>query len=185
MKTKTKKKRYEILQREIRSESKETNKLIENEFASNKLNNHLPGDDDSIRSITYGRRTGWLEFLFFEFFLNFFFNHLFDIYDEILNFDYRKCRKDFAQFRRSRYFRFCNLPPHTKLPKEFDLRKLKVIPPVRNQKRCNASWAFGPLGAVESALIHRFHLPHRHFQLSTQELVDCAGNQGCRGGVDV
>ncbi|UXI23103.1 alanine aminotransferase 1 [Sarcoptes scabiei] len=106
-------------------------------------------------------------------------------YYEVLYNDYRKCLKDFAQFRHGRHFRFCNPPPRPKLPKEFDLRKLKVIPPVRNQKRCNASWAFGPLGAVESALIHRFHLPHRHFQLSTQELVDCAGNQGCRGGVDV
>jgi hypothetical protein len=66
------------------------------------------------------------------------------------------------------------------LPDEFDLRKLGVVSPVRNQGGCGSCWSFSKTGSLESALLVA---GKGQFDLSEQELVSCdRNNYGCGGG---
>jgi C1A family cysteine protease len=65
------------------------------------------------------------------------------------------------------------------LLKNYDLRKKKKLPPVRNQGSCGSCWAFTALAAVESAL-----LPAQKTDLSENNLITKHGFRWgpCKGG---
>jgi hypothetical protein len=66
------------------------------------------------------------------------------------------------------------------LPKEFDLRDLGIVPPVRDQGGCGSCWAFSKTASLESA--HAL-MNGELLDLSEQELVSCDKQSwGCRGG---
>jgi hypothetical protein len=66
------------------------------------------------------------------------------------------------------------------LPKEFDLRDLGIVPPVRDQGSCGSCWAFSKTASLESA--HAL-VNGQLLDLSEQELVSCDKQQwGCSGG---
>ncbi|KAI7685402.1 hypothetical protein SSS_09235 [Sarcoptes scabiei] len=69
------------------------------------------------------------------------------------------------------------------------LRNLEFVTPTRDnstESKCKASWAFGPVASMESAWLESHdRIPSDSFFLSPQNLIDCAGYQGCDGGVDV
>lgn len=69
------------------------------------------------------------------------------------------------------------------LPEMWDWRIRGGVSPVKNQGHCGSCWTFSTTGCMESAwAIHH----NRHFNLSEQQLVDCAGNfdnHGCSGGL--
>ena len=70
------------------------------------------------------------------------------------------------------------------LPTSVDWREMGVVTPVKNQGSCGSCWAFSAAAALEShwAITTRTGL----FNLSEQQLVDCAGNYnnfGCNGGL--
>ncbi|KII71898.1 Digestive cysteine proteinase 2 [Thelohanellus kitauei] len=66
--------------------------------------------------------------------------------------------------------------------KSVDWRTFGVVSPIKDQLECRSSYAFGAIGAIESAYgIDDGSLPI----LSEQEIVDCSGpfgNYGCEGG---
>jgi C1A family cysteine protease len=66
------------------------------------------------------------------------------------------------------------------LPGSYDWRLLGKVPPIRDQKTCGSCWAFGTVGAFESALLIKGGvLPN----LSEQYLVSCnTDGWGCNGG---
>nr|AAS93675.1 Sar s 1 allergen SMIPP-C Yv5009F04 [Sarcoptes scabiei] len=103
----------------------------------------------------------------------------------------RKCRKGFRQARLEHpELQFCKIPKvFQKLPKWFDLRNLEFVTPTRDnstESKCKASWAFGPVASMESAWLESHdRIASDSFFLSPQNLIDCAGYQGCDGGVDV
>ncbi|CAH0720620.1 unnamed protein product, partial [Brenthis ino] len=71
------------------------------------------------------------------------------------------------------------------LPKEFDLRMLGVITPVKDQDMCGSCWTFGTTSAVEGALARQNG--GRLLRLANQALIDCAWGfhaAGCDGGSD-
>ncbi|XP_050345063.1 digestive cysteine proteinase 2-like [Nymphalis io] len=71
------------------------------------------------------------------------------------------------------------------LPKEFDLRLLGVISPVKDQEDCGCCWTMGTTSAVEGALAR--NNGGRLLRLANQALIDCAwgfGVSGCNGGSD-
>ena len=56
-----------------------------------------------------------------------------------------------------------------------------ILTPVKDQKRCNACYAFAGLAAIEAN--HRLHKGY-FVNLSEQEIVDCSRkNKGCIGGL--
>lgn len=66
------------------------------------------------------------------------------------------------------------------LPKEFDLRDLGIVPPVRDQGSCGSCWAFSKTASLESA--HAL-MNGELLDLSEQELVSCDKQSwGCQGG---
>lgn len=66
------------------------------------------------------------------------------------------------------------------LPDEFDLRKLGLVPPVRDQGNCGSCWSFSKTGSLESALLGI----GKSIDLSEQEMVSCDRDQyGCNGGL--
>lgn len=66
------------------------------------------------------------------------------------------------------------------LPESFDLRDLKVVPPVRDQGQCGSCWSFSKTGSLESALLGA----GKSVDLSEQELVSNDKSQwGCQGGL--
>ncbi|XP_072943823.1 cathepsin L-like proteinase [Epargyreus clarus] len=72
------------------------------------------------------------------------------------------------------------------LPKNFDLRDLGIITPVRDQEECGSCWTFGTTAAVEGALARKNG--GRLYRLANQALIDCAwgfGVSGCDGGFDI
>nr|XP_026495201.1 digestive cysteine proteinase 2-like [Vanessa tameamea] len=71
------------------------------------------------------------------------------------------------------------------LPKEFDLRLLGVISPVKDQEDCGCCWTMGTTSAVEGALAR--NNGGRLLRLANQALIDCAWGfsvDGCNGGTD-
>ncbi|XP_072943822.1 counting factor associated protein D-like isoform X2 [Epargyreus clarus] len=72
------------------------------------------------------------------------------------------------------------------LPKNFDLRDLGIITPVKAQEDCSSSWTFGTTAAVEGAVARKNG--GRLYRLANQALIDCAwgfGVFGCKGGNDI
>jgi C1A family cysteine protease len=67
------------------------------------------------------------------------------------------------------------------VPTYLNWKKLKAITPIKDQKKCNACYAFAGLGAVEA---HYKIKTGQTVSLSEQEIVDCSpANQACRGGL--
>ncbi len=74
---------------------------------------------------------------------------------------------------------YMKLPACENLPESFDLRDLKLVPPIRNQGQCGSCWAFAMTGSLESALLGI----GISLDLSEQELVSNDKSQyGCGGG---
>ena len=66
------------------------------------------------------------------------------------------------------------------LPPSFDWRDQDALTPVRNQGGCGSCWAFGAIGAMESA-VKRFTGVDE--DLSEQWLINCTTAGGCGGGL--
>jgi C1A family cysteine protease len=66
-----------------------------------------------------------------------------------------------------------------KLPKSYDLRTKKKLPPVRDQGACGSCWSFATLAALESSL-----LPSQKKDFSEQHIIDKHGFKWgpCKGG---
>nr|AAS93674.1 Sar s 1 allergen SMIPP-C Yv4028C12 [Sarcoptes scabiei] len=103
----------------------------------------------------------------------------------------KKCRNHFSIIKLIHPgLQFCKVPKvYQALPTWFDLRNLELVTPTRDnstEKQCKASWAFGPIASLESAWLESHdRIASDAFSLSAQNLIDCAGYQGCNGGVDV
>lgn len=66
------------------------------------------------------------------------------------------------------------------LPEEFDLRKLNIVPDIKDQGQCGSCWSFSMTGSLESAVMAG---GGPKLDLSEQELVACDSSQwGCGGG---
>lgn len=68
------------------------------------------------------------------------------------------------------------------LPSSLDWRNQGVVTPVKNQGRCGSCWIFAALGSIESTYLLNGKTKNTHFDLSEQQLVDCARDNGCNGG---
>ena len=79
-----------------------------------------------------------------------------------------------------RKFRTISIDGIEVLPR-INWRNLHAITKVKDQKKCNACYAFAGIAAVEAN--HRIH-KGKMFNLSEQEIVDCSReNEGCVGGL--
>ncbi|XP_074650452.1 cathepsin O-like [Tubulanus polymorphus] len=67
------------------------------------------------------------------------------------------------------------------IPQKWDWREKKVVTPVKNQLHCGACWAFSSVENIET--MHAIKTGTLS-DLSTQQMIDCAGNgnYGCSGG---
>lgn len=68
-------------------------------------------------------------------------------------------------------------------PASFDWRSKISLSPVRDQLHCGSCYAFSALATIEAQMMIKFG---RNYELSVQEIVDCAGEFntfGCEGGV--
>ncbi|XP_070553706.1 cathepsin O-like [Ptychodera flava] len=66
------------------------------------------------------------------------------------------------------------------VPKKYDLRDLKAVTPVRDQKSCGGCWAFS---TVEGMATKRALKGGPLTTLSSQQLIDCdLSDSGCSGG---
>ncbi len=66
------------------------------------------------------------------------------------------------------------------MPASFDWRSLGKVTPVRNQGGCGGCWAFGTVGAMESAILIA---QNKSVDLSEQYLISCnTSSWGCAGG---
>ena len=67
-------------------------------------------------------------------------------------------------------------------PSSIDWRKFNAVNPIRDQKNCNAGYAFASVAAFESGTrVSGYSL----YEFSDQQVVDCSssdGNFGCQGG---
>ncbi|KAK2845070.1 hypothetical protein Q5P01_011729 [Channa striata] len=69
--------------------------------------------------------------------------------------------------------------PKNELPKSIDYRQKGLVTSVKVQGFCGACWAFSAAAALEGQLAKKTgHL----VDLSTQNLLDCVTNMGCKGG---
>lgn len=70
-----------------------------------------------------------------------------------------------------------------KLPEEINWVEMGAVGPVLDQGKCGSCWAFSAAGALEG---QHFRKTGQLVELSVQQLIDCArdnGNNGCDGGV--
>ncbi len=66
------------------------------------------------------------------------------------------------------------------LPASFDWRSQDKVTPIRNQGACGGCWAFGTVGAMESAILIALN---QKVDLSEQYLISCnTSGWGCSGG---
>jgi C1A family cysteine protease len=68
---------------------------------------------------------------------------------------------------------------------DIDWRKEGAVTPMKNQGQCGSCWAFAAISVVEGWTFLKSEKAGTLFDLSEQQLVDCAGstgNQGCNGG---
>lgn len=68
------------------------------------------------------------------------------------------------------------------VPDSFDWRQHGVVTPVKNQGSCGSCWTFATTASVESAYLIKKKTSDKSFDLSEQQLVDCAKVNGCQGG---
>ena len=73
---------------------------------------------------------------------------------------------------------YCVFSVNATIPDELDLRSLGTLPPIRMQGNCASSWAFAAIAALEST---RLANNRQSVDLSVQELIDCASQNGCSG----
>ncbi len=69
--------------------------------------------------------------------------------------------------------------PQRDLPEAFDWRDYNACTPVRNQGGCGSCWAFGAIGAVESAILRNEGVSE---DLAEQWLISCTAAGDCDGG---
>ena len=72
----------------------------------------------------------------------------------------------------------CEFDSNMNISDEIDLRSLGTLTPIRMQGNCASSWAFAAIATLESAYLSRYNYS---FDLSEQELIDCASQNGCSG----
>ncbi|KAI2803941.1 hypothetical protein BLOT_008080 [Blomia tropicalis] len=69
------------------------------------------------------------------------------------------------------------------LPEKIDYRKIGVVTPVRNQKRCGSCWAFTITDSVASLMLLKQYSNDTQLDLSVQQLIDHDQHSlGCNGG---
>ena len=69
------------------------------------------------------------------------------------------------------------------LPETLDYRDYGIISRIKDQKKCNAGWAFSAITVVESA--YAIHRAAKVEQFSEQQLIDCdTKNSGCKNGIE-
>ncbi|UXI23108.1 hypothetical protein NH340_JMT09051 [Sarcoptes scabiei] len=105
------------------------------------------------------------------------------------SYEFYQCRSKFSDLRNRFCVNYCRIPssPTTaSLPIMFDLRTEQKLTLVKDEKSCHSSWAFATVASIESMQSNRtiFFNTNRK-DLSSQQLIDCVGWQGCTGGVDV
>ncbi|KAI7685392.1 Peptidase 1 [Sarcoptes scabiei] len=105
------------------------------------------------------------------------------------SYEFYQCRSKFSDLRNRFCVNYCRIPssPTTaSLPIMFDLRTEQKLTLVKDEKSCHSSWAFATVASIESMQSNRtifFNTTRK--DLSSQQLIDCVGWQGCTGGVDV
>ena len=72
----------------------------------------------------------------------------------------------------------CKFDSNMNISDELDLRSLGTLTPIRMQGNCASSWAFAAIASFESAILARYNYSN---DLSEQELIDCASQNGCSG----
>lgn len=71
-----------------------------------------------------------------------------------------------------------------KRPASLDWRTKGAVTPVKDQAFCGSCWTYGTVGTIEGTI---YLQKHQLYNLSTQNILDCAwdyGNNGCEGGED-
>ncbi|KAH9422527.1 hypothetical protein DERP_003203 [Dermatophagoides pteronyssinus] len=81
----------------------------------------------------------------------------------------------------------CKAKNRDKLPKTFDWRKKGMVTEPKFQSKCGSCWAFVSTSIVESAYLINGLTKNKSFDLSEQELIDCAkkNGKGCNGGTAI
>jgi len=72
-----------------------------------------------------------------------------------------------------------NLQETRALPSSVDLRTDKCMPPIKNQGQCGCCWTFSATATLE---FNNCVKTGALTTLSEQQIVDCAGSNGCNGG---
>ncbi|KAH7643359.1 group 1 mite allergen-like protein [Dermatophagoides farinae] len=75
-------------------------------------------------------------------------------------------------------------PSLRSLPDSFDWRDHQAVTPAKNQGQCGSCWTFATAGSIESAYLIKNRTTNQQFDLSEQQMVDCASGprSGCQGG---
>ncbi|OTF69459.1 hypothetical protein BLA29_014268, partial [Euroglyphus maynei] len=79
----------------------------------------------------------------------------------------------------------CKVKNRNNLPKTFDWRKKGMVTEPKFQNKCGSCWAFVSTSILESAYLINGLTKNKSFDLSEQELIDCAKKTGCKGGTAV
>ena len=71
------------------------------------------------------------------------------------------------------------------LPQKFDWRSMGKVTPAKYQGSCGSCWAFASIASLESAYLIKGKAKDKNIDLSEQQLISCAKNDGCNGGTSV